>query len=147
MIYGVGRLTVAQMQRREASNINTALVSVDGGGNVIVSLDLGAVEAGDRVFVWAFGKGVKDVLAGDVILEFNQGGGTAAGNYMHNEGNLALREPSVPASSPYTGVLAGILKITTGGTYTLDFFGYSFGSVFDIDVGGGQIYAWVWPAA
>lgn len=147
MIYGVGRLTVAQMQRREASNRNAALVSVDAGGNVIVSLDLGAVVEGDRAFVWAFGKGVKDVVAGDVQLEFNQGGGTAVGAFMHNEGNLTLREPSVPAGSPYTGVLAGILKIETGGTYILDFYGYSFGSVFDIDVGGGQIYAWIWPAA
>ena len=119
---------------------NTEPVTVTDAPPPIVTLDLGEVTAGDRIFLAGSSYGGKGATDGMILVEARKSSGTATIQFMKDLIWLYV-SAFCPGTYPYAFELSGILKITGSGTLVMVLQGDSDGSDYSIAAGAGQIYA------
>lgn len=136
-----GTVPLARMQRTEGSAQNAGSVTVTAAKTQIVTLSLGTVNLGDRIFIGFMTLITKGATAGYTRMIIDKSAGTATYqlyNDRTSDASVDLRQEI--SSSNWMNMFVP-MKITATGTLTLQVSGQSFGSDSTVVVGGTEIYA------
>lgn len=135
----VGAVPWARLIRLDASAANAGLVTLVAGNTTIVTVDLGTVVVGDRIYCDGTAQLDKGVTAGISQMFVAQSTGTAV---LVSYGGQATSTETFfqQASESLIRQVGAIFRVTTGGTLTMRLAGLSNGSNATVQAGAGGIY-------
>lgn len=129
-----------RMQTTEVSAENAGIVTILAAATQIVALGSINVSTNDRILVAASVAYLKGATAGLTSLIIRKNAGTATIQTYQNAVIVDRTEQDIAAENP-TKTLFGIVKVTAGGTLTLEVIGQSLGSNSTVSAGAGELYA------
>lgn len=122
-----------------AKNVNIVTLTPSPAQSIL-TLDLGAVTAGQRWYVDGHYNSSKGGTAGANAIGLDKSSGTATIQFMHDLSNVEASAHAIASATP-NRCIEKIMKVTGSGTLVLKLVGYSNGSNSTIAAGDGQIYA------
>jgi len=137
-----GTVPLARMRRTEASTRNSSVVIVTSENTTIVTLDLGTVNAGDRILIVARASFAKGTTGGNTALQVEKESGSASIQFFDNylDDNISIYQN---ANTTERRRISTIAKVNVGGPCVLRLLGVSIGSDSTVATDLGQIYALV----
>ncbi len=140
-----GIVPLARMQRTEVIGSNAGSVTLLGTVTIIQTIDLGTINAGDRILVEGWARSAKGGTAGETLISIQKSSGSATIVFTNANSAtpfLLTNVKNIASQIDYFSI-SGFIRVTVSGTLVLGLFGQSTGSDSTIVANEGAIYALV----
>lgn len=144
-----GTVPLTRFQRTELSAENAgAVLNLAATGTTVVSLDLGTVTSGDRIFLDASLQIDLPAAGAHVIsAEIAKDSGTATIAFANDLASFREDQRRAAEGDSVRFTLGAVVKATGNGTLVMKLAGYDSAATGDVAAGNGQIHAWVVPGS